>query len=77
MRRSIDLIDVGKATDIHNTKFDKPSNPIAINGTLNGSITPAAYVPFVDLLNTTQLSRFGLHNGTCFAVARHNATFLT
>jgi len=34
-----------------------------VNGTLNSTITPAAYVPFVSIINDTQLGRFGLHNG--------------
>jgi len=63
MRRHADLVDVSGATDIHNTKFDDPSNPIANNGTLNKDIIPAKYVSFVDYLNSTQLARFGLHNG--------------
>lgn len=30
---------------------------------LDSSITPAEYIPFVDFINSTQLARFGLHNG--------------
>ena len=63
MRRHADLVDVSGATDIHNTKFDDPSNPVAKSGSLNKNITPAKYVSFVDYLNSTQLARFGLHNG--------------
>ncbi|THH01971.1 hypothetical protein EW026_g830 [Hermanssonia centrifuga] len=62
--KSIDLIDIRNATDIHGSKFDSPTHPIAINGTLDSSITPAAYIEFLDMINTTQLARFGLHNGT-------------
>lgn len=57
------MIDISKATDIHGTKFDDPANPIAVNGTLDKSITPAVYVPFVSYIDPTQLARFGLHNG--------------
>ena len=61
--RQADLIDISKATDIHGTKFDDPSHPIAVNGTLDSSITPATYVSFVNLIEPVQLARFGLHNG--------------
>jgi hypothetical protein len=57
------LIDISSATDIHNTAFDLPANPIAKKGKLNSSITPATYVPFVSFINATQLARFSLHNG--------------
>lgn len=57
---------IGGATDIHGSKFDQPENPIAVNGTLNSSIKPATLTHFVDMLNTTQLARFGLHNGKVF-----------
>lgn len=57
------MIDISKATDIHGSKFDDPSHPIAINGTLDASITPAEYVPFVNFIDPVQLARFGLHNG--------------
>lgn len=61
--RQADLFSISNATDIHNTDFDDPTRPIAVNGTLNSSITPANYVSFVSFTNDTQLSRFGLHNG--------------
>lgn len=69
--RGIDLLQIGDATNIHNTKFDKPSNPIATKGVLDSSMTPVTYIPFVNILNSTQLARFGLHNGTlCHGSAR-------
>jgi hypothetical protein len=37
---------------------------------LDGSITPAEYVSFLNIVNNTQLARFGLHNGTTFASFR-------
>lgn len=61
--RQADLIDISGATDIHGSKFDDPSNPIASKGKLDKSITPALYVPFVNFINATQLARFGIHNG--------------
>ena len=61
--RQADLIDISNATDIHDTKFDLPQNPVSPNGVLDSSITPAEYVPFVNYLDPIQLARFGLHNG--------------
>lgn len=61
--RQADLISIVNATDIHGTKFDDPSNPIADDGKLSGEIVPATYVGFVDYLDGTQLGRFGLHDG--------------
>ncbi|KZT22044.1 hypothetical protein NEOLEDRAFT_1244195 [Neolentinus lepideus HHB14362 ss-1] len=62
--KQADLVDITAATDIHNTVFDSPSNPIAVNGVLNSSITAATYTSFVNYINDTQLARFGLHNGS-------------
>ncbi|KAG9126703.1 hypothetical protein FRC07_002327 [Ceratobasidium sp. 392] len=59
--KQADLFDISKATDIHGTKFDS-TTAAAPKGKLDGSITPATYVPFVNYLNKTQLARFGLHN---------------
>lgn len=61
--RQADLIDISNATDIHGSSFDDPANPVAKKGKLDKSVTPATYVPFVSLINDTQLARFSLHNG--------------
>jgi hypothetical protein len=61
--RSVDLIDISGATNIANTAYDLPQNPVAPNGVLNPSITPVAYQPFVNVNDSTQLAKFGLHNG--------------
>jgi hypothetical protein len=61
--RSVDLIDISHATNFANTKFDSPANPIAPNGLLNPAIKPAAYQPFLNINDNTQLNRFNLHNG--------------
>lgn len=58
-----DIFSTHGATDIHNSKFDSHLNPIAVSGVLNPAIKPATYLSFLDYLNTTQLARFGLHNG--------------
>ncbi|KAI0682256.1 esterase-like activity of phytase-domain-containing protein [Earliella scabrosa] len=61
--KQADLFDISNATDIHGTKFDDPSHPIAKDGKLDKSITPATYESFVDFIDDDQLARFGLHNG--------------
>jgi len=66
--RQADLFSIASATDIHGSKFDSPANPIAVGGVLDSSITPANYVSFVNYLDSTQLARFGLHNGMGFAL---------
>ncbi|MBW8852994.1 MAG: esterase-like activity of phytase family protein, partial [Bradyrhizobium sp.] len=38
--RSVDLMDISGATNIANTAYDQPQNPVAPNGVLNPSITP-------------------------------------
>ncbi|KAG5644763.1 hypothetical protein DXG03_007671 [Asterophora parasitica] len=64
--KQADLFSITGATDIHGTKYDDPANPVAPDGKLVSSITPATYVPFVDYVESTGLARFGLHNGKSF-----------
>ena len=61
--RQADLLDISNATDIHGTKFDDPTHPIATDGKLDKTITPGTYQSFVSLIDDTQLARFGMHNG--------------
>ncbi|KAF8578468.1 hypothetical protein K439DRAFT_1621271 [Ramaria rubella] len=61
--KSIDLFDTSKATNIAHTKFDESTHPVAPNGTLVAGVTPALYQQFVSIIDSTQLARFGLHNG--------------
>ncbi|KAK7038479.1 phytase-like domain-containing protein [Favolaschia claudopus] len=61
--KHIDLFSIENATDIHGTDFDSPSTPVAPKGKLSKKIVPATYLSFVDYADTTQLARFGLHNG--------------
>lgn len=71
--RQADLIDITDATDIHSTEFDDPSNPIAADGELDDGINPANYVSFVSFIDSVQLARFGIHNGSCFMLYTHSA----
>lgn len=60
--RSIDLIDISKATNILG-KYDEVSGSIAPLGVLDSSIKPATYRKFLDINDNAQLNRFGLRNG--------------
>ena len=62
--RQADLFSIASATDIHGSQFDDPAHPVAPGGDLESSITPAKYVSFVNYVDSTQLARFGLHDGT-------------
>jgi hypothetical protein len=61
--RSVDLLDISKATNIAGTKYDKPDTPIAPLGVLDSSITPATCQKFLDINDNTELNKFGLRNG--------------
>lgn len=61
--RKILVYDVSQATNIAGTKFDDPATPLAPNGVLDASVTPAVRTEFIDLNDATQLGKFGLHNG--------------
>ena len=74
--RQADLFSIASAADIHGSKFDSPANPIAVGGVLDSSITPAKYVSFVNYLDSTQLARFGLHNGMGFALLSCRLPFI-
>ncbi len=61
--RKILIYDITGATNIAGTRFDDPANPVAPNGVLDASITPAARTDFIDMNDSAQLAKFGLHNG--------------
>jgi hypothetical protein len=63
LHRAADIFDISSATNIANTDYDLPSGSIAPGGQLVVGITSATYTPFVQYINSTQLARFGLHNG--------------
>lgn len=62
--KSADLFSIKGATNIANTKYDDPANPITTNkgAALNSDITPVQYQQFVSLIDSTNLAKFGLHN---------------
>src|SRR5581483_5146201 len=47
---------------IAGTDFDSVK-PVAPDGMLDPSVTPAKYARFIDINDNAQLGRFGLHNG--------------
>jgi hypothetical protein len=61
--RSVDLIDISKATNIAGTDYDKQTGSVAPLGVLKSDIKPATYQKFLDINDNAQLNRFGLHNG--------------
>jgi hypothetical protein len=62
--KSVLLVDVSGATNLAGTAFETGVTPIASNGTLNAGIVPAAQIELVNILNATQLNRFGMNLNT-------------
>ncbi len=60
--RSIVAVDVSAATDIASSKFDADT-AVAPKGVLDPSVKPATVSQFIDINDSTDLARFGLHNG--------------
>ena len=58
--RRVDVIDISAATNILGQAYE---GQVAPGGVLNPAITPAQYVPFLDINHAPQLARFGLSNG--------------
>ena len=59
--KSVLLIDTTGATNIAGTPYETSTTPIAPGGVLNAGITPVSQVEVVNILNTTQLGKFGLN----------------
>ena len=62
--KSVLLVDISGATNLAGSQFETGTTPIASNGSLVAGIVPAAQVELVNLLNLTQLNRFGLNANT-------------
>ncbi len=60
--RRINVVDVSAATDIAGSAFDG-DKPVAPKGVLDESVKPATLTSFIDLNDSAELARFGLHNG--------------
>ncbi|RWC24448.1 MAG: hypothetical protein EOS27_30375 [Mesorhizobium sp.] len=61
--RQINVVDLSTATDIAGGPFDAADKPVAPKGVLDPSVTPAKLTPFIDINDSAELGRFGLHNG--------------
>ena len=59
--KSILLVDIAGATNIAGTSFETTTTPISPGGVLNSGITPVSQVEIVNILNTTQLGKFGIN----------------
>jgi uncharacterized protein YhjY with autotransporter beta-barrel domain len=64
--KSVLLIDTASATNIAGTNFETTTAPISPGGALNATIRPVQQVELVNMLNSTQLAKFGsnLNNTT-------------
>ncbi|KAK4170736.1 esterase-like activity of phytase-domain-containing protein [Triangularia setosa] len=64
MYRHVDVIDIGKATDVVGGKYDAFNASIAsADGVLKPEITPATVCPWIDFNINVELKKFGLRNG--------------
>jgi len=77
--KSVLLVDIAGATNIAGTAFETGYTPISPAGNLVSSITPVQQVELVNLLNTTQLAKFGinLNNGVAGSANAVNPTTIT
>jgi hypothetical protein len=60
--RSIDLLDTSRATNIAGSRYDG-TVPVAPNGKLVNEVVPATLTRYIDINETAELRKFGLHNG--------------
>lgn len=59
--KSIYLVDTTGATDIAGTTYETTTTPVAPGGALVPTVTPVVSAQFVNMLNTDQLTKFGLN----------------
>jgi hypothetical protein len=59
--KSVLLVDITGATNLAGTAYETGTTPLAVNGNLVPGITPAAQVELVNMLNVTQLNKFGMN----------------
>ena len=60
--RNIGLLDTSRATNIAGSPYDGMV-PVAPNGKLVDGVVPATLAPYIDINETAELQKFGLHNG--------------
>ncbi len=73
--KSVLLVDVAGATNNAGNALETSYAPLASAGVLNSSITPVQQTQLVNLLNSTQLAKFGINLNN--AVGQANSTTLT
>lgn len=61
--RNILLYDITTATNIAGTAFDTAGTPLAPGGVLSSSVVAAKSVALININDSVQLAKFGLHNG--------------
>lgn len=61
--KNIGIVDISGATNIANTRYDDPANPVAPGGVLVDGIVAAPFEEFLDIVDDDQLAKAGLHNG--------------
>ena len=57
--KSVLLVDTAGATNLAGTTYETSYTPLATNGTLVSTIVPLQQVEVVNMLNSTQLTKFG------------------
>ncbi|OCF39123.1 hypothetical protein I317_07064 [Kwoniella heveanensis CBS 569] len=67
------LFNFDGATDIVDTEYTDGVKPVSPGGVLDSSITAIEPTQFIDIIDETQLARFGLHNGGDFDVSLINS----
>jgi hypothetical protein len=60
--RKVLVLDVTGATNLAGSKYDGMT-PVAPGGKLESDVIAAKLTPFIDINDSAQLARFGLHNG--------------
>lgn len=61
--RTVCLYDITGATNIAGTAYDTAATPISPGGVLAAGLIPAQRTVLIDLNNSAELAKFGLHNG--------------
>ncbi|PWR22431.1 autotransporter outer membrane beta-barrel domain-containing protein [Zavarzinia compransoris] len=74
MYKSILLVDTKGATNLAGTAYETTTKPVSTGKTLDPSITPVQQGELVNMLNTTQLARFGMNINTATPAGGTNLT---
>lgn len=59
--KSVLLVDIAGATNIAGTTYEASYTPLSPGGTLLSSIVPVQQTEVINMLNTTQLTKFGIN----------------